>query len=94
MLKNGLIAGITCLVSVAAFVLIVRDSKEADPPPEQQVIDATVARIAAESFSREDFQKNGVNLLKLNDVGYSTSGLVQYRGKIARGALTAWERSA
>ncbi len=49
MLKNGLLAGITCLVGVAAFVLIVRDSKEADPPPEQQVIDATVARIAAES---------------------------------------------
>ena len=49
MLKNPLIAGFACLAGVAAFVLIVRDSKEADPPPEQQVIDATVARIAAES---------------------------------------------
>ena len=50
MLKNGLIAGITCLVGIAAYVFLVRDAaEEANPPPKQQVIDATVARIAAES---------------------------------------------
>ncbi len=53
MLKNGLIAGITCLVGIAAYIFLVRDAaEEANPPPKQQVIDATVARIAAES--RED----------------------------------------
>ena len=50
MLKNGLIAGITCLVGIAAYIFLVRDAaEEANPPPKQQVIDATVARIAAES---------------------------------------------
>ena len=49
MLKNGLIAGLACLAGFVAYVLFVRDSSEPDPLPEQQVIDATVARIAAES---------------------------------------------
>ncbi len=50
MLKNGLIAGFACLVGVAAYVFLARDSAEvANPGPEQQVIDATVSRIAAQS---------------------------------------------
>ena len=50
MLKNGLIAGFACLAGIAAYVFLVRDSAEkADPGPEQQVIDTTGARIAAES---------------------------------------------
>ena len=54
MLKNGLIAGFACLTGIAAYIFLTRDSaEESDPPPEQQVIDATVARIAAES--RESF---------------------------------------
>ena len=47
--RNGLIAGFVCLAGVVALVLVVWDSGEAEPPPEQQVMDATVARIAAES---------------------------------------------
>ena len=54
MLKNGLIAGFACLTGIAAYIFLTRDSaEESDSPPEQQVIDATVARIAAES--RESF---------------------------------------
>ena len=50
MLKNGLIAGLICLAGVAAYIFLAQDSaEEADPRPEQHVIDATVARIAAES---------------------------------------------
>ena len=49
MLRKGLVAGFACLVGVVVYVLVVRNSGEAQPPPEQQVIDATVARIAAES---------------------------------------------
>lgn len=50
MLKNGLIAGLTCLVGIVAYLLLVRDdAEETSPTPEQQVIGATVARIAAES---------------------------------------------
>ena len=50
MLKNGLIAGFASLVAVAVYFLVARDdSAETSPAPEQQVIGATVARIAAES---------------------------------------------
>ena len=49
MLRSGLMAGLACLVGVVVCVLFVRNSGETDRPPEQQVIDAAVARIAAES---------------------------------------------
>ena len=50
MLRNGLIAGCAFLVVVVVYFLVVRDdSEETGQAPEQQVIGATVARIAAES---------------------------------------------
>lgn len=53
MLKSGLVAGFLCLVGILAYFHVVRDtSEEASSAPEQQLIDATVARIAAESRER------------------------------------------
>ncbi len=44
-----LIAGCACVAVIAALIHITRDSGEVDPSPERQVIDAAVARIAAQS---------------------------------------------
>ena len=49
MLSRGLVAGFACLVGIVACVLVLRDSGETSRPPEQRVVDAAVARIAAES---------------------------------------------
>ena len=49
MRRKALIAGFAFPVGVVALVLVARNSGETEPPPEQQVIEATVARIAAES---------------------------------------------
>ena len=49
MFSRGLVAGFACLVGIVACVLVLRDSGETDRSPEQRVVDAAVARIAAES---------------------------------------------